>query len=209
MKRTVNTAIILAGGSSKRMGRDKTHLNLKGKSLIEIVVDKLVSIFTEVIIAGNTGEDLSHLPVVFTRDIIVKPFKNSLTGVHAGLSRSSSEYSFVVACDMPFLNLELVDFMSSFPVKGYDALVPKVKEGHQALHSVYSKSCIPHLKEHLEKDSFRIGYFITRIKTKYIPQEDIEKYDPKLLSFFNINTKEDYQKALMLVEENPDLISLK
>ncbi len=209
MERTVNTAVILAGGSSKRMGRDKTRLNLKGKSLIKIVVDKLSSIFPEVIIAGNTGEDLSHLPVVFTGDVIVKPFKNSLTGVHAGLTRSSSEYSFVVACDMPFLNLNLIDYLSRYPARGYDALVPKVKEGHQALHAVYGKSCIPHLEEHLEKDSYRIGYFITRIKTKYIPQEDIEKFDPELLSFFNINTEEDYQKALRMVEENPNLISLK
>ncbi len=207
MEKTVKSAIILAGGNSKRMGQDKTQLKLAGKTIIEIVAGKLSSVFSEVIVAGKNQEDFSHLPVKFTRDIIEKPFRNSLTGVHGGLSRSSSDFNLVVACDMPFINTGLIDFLARYPVNDYQAVVPLVKERHQALHAIYSKSCIPHIANHLEKDVFRIGYFITCIDTGYIPEKVIEKYDPGFLTFFNINTREDYFKAVEMVEKNPELVS--
>ncbi len=206
--KTAKTAVILAGGSSKRMGQDKSQLKLAGMTMVEIIVQKLKTIFEEIIVVGEREEQISSLPVTFTRDIIVKPVKNSLTGVHAGLSKSSSDYSFVVACDMPFLNLNLVKYLSEYPAQGYDLVVPLVKDCHQSLHAVYSKRCVDYIAEHLNQDYYRIGYFITRINTKYIPQKEIEKYDPELLSFLNINTREQYEKALELVRERPELVQV-
>ncbi len=206
--KTAKTAVILAGGSSKRMGQDKSQLKLAGMTMVEIIVQKLKKIFEEIIVVGEREEQISSLPVTFTRDIIVKPVKNSLTGVHAGLSKSSSDYSFVVACDMPFLNLNLVKYLSEYPAQGYDLVVPLVKDCHQSLHAVYSKRCVDYIAEHLNQDYYRIGYFITRINTKYIPQKEIEKYDPELLSFLNINTREQYEKALELVRERPELVQV-
>ena len=208
MVKTAKTAVILAGGSSSRMGQDKSQLKLAGMTMIEIIVQKLGKVFEEVIVVGEREEQFSSLPVIFTRDIIVKPVKNSLTGVHAGLSKSSSDYSFVVACDMPFLNLNLIQYLSEYPVKDYDLVVPLVKDCHQSLHAVYSKRCVDFIADHLNKDYYRIGYFITQINTKYIPQQEIEKYDPDFLSFLNINTREEYERALKLVKERPDLVSV-
>ncbi len=207
MEKTVKTAIILAGGNSKRMGEDKTQLNLAGKTIIEIVVGKLNNLFSEIVVAGRNREAFRHLPVKFTEDLIDKPFRNSLTGVHAGLAKSTSDYNLVVACDMPFINVKLIDFLTKYPVNGYDAVVPLVEDGHQALHAIYSKSCVSHIANHLEKDAYRIGYFITCINTGYISEKVIREYDPGLLTFFNINTREDYLKALELVEKYPELVS--
>ncbi|PKM79548.1 MAG: hypothetical protein CVU88_05505, partial [Firmicutes bacterium HGW-Firmicutes-13] len=170
---------------------------------------KLKTVFSEIIVVGDNEKYFSHMPVLFTRDLIVKPVKNSLTGVHAGLSKSTGDYSLVTACDMPFLNLRLIDYLSNYPVNEHDAVVPLVNGAHQALHAIYSKNCVAHLADYLEKDLYRIGYFITKINTKYIPQEEIEKYDPEFLSFLNINTQEDYLKALELVQKNTELITFK
>lgn len=203
----VKSAIILAGGSSKRMGRDKAQLQINGNSMIEIIVGKLKTVFSEIIVAGGNENTFKNMPVIFTEDLIAKPVKNSLTGVHAGLSKSNSDYSFVTACDMPFLNMELLEFISNYPVNNYDAIVPMIDGCHQALHAVYSKKCADYIADQLEKDLYRIGYFITKINTKYIPQGDIERYDPEFFSFLNINTRQEYLKALELVRKNAGLIA--
>lgn len=208
MVKTAKTAVILAGGSSRRMGQDKSQLKLAGMTMAEIIVKKLGNIFEEIIVVGEREDQFSSLPVIFTRDIIVKPVKNSLAGVHAGLSKSSSDYSLVVACDMPFLNLSLVKYLSEYPVTDYDMVVPLVKDCHQSLHAVYSKRCADYIADHLNKDYYRIGYFITQINTKYISQKEIEKYDPEFLSFLNINTREEYERAQKLVKERPELVSI-
>ncbi len=206
MGKTAKSAVVLAGGSSKRMGQDKSQLTLAGMTMLEIIVEKLGKVFDEIIVVGESEEQTRNLPVIFTRDIIVKPVKNSLTGVHAGLIRSSSDYSLVVACDMPFLNLNLLEYLSEYPVKDYDLVVPLIKDCHQSLHAVYSKRCVDYIAEHLNQDYYRIGYFITQINTKYISQQEIEKYDPEFLSFLNINTREEFKRAVNLVKERPELV---
>ncbi|UNC93367.1 molybdenum cofactor guanylyltransferase [Candidatus Contubernalis alkaliaceticus] len=206
MGKTAKSAVVLAGGSSKRMGKDKSQLTLAGMTMLEIIVGKLQKVFDEIIVVGEREEQAGNLPVIFTRDIIVKPVKNSLTGVHAGLTRSSSDFSLVVACDMPFLNLNLLHYLSEYPVNDYDLVVPLINDCHQSLHAVYSKSCVDYIAEHLNKDYYRIGYFITQINTKYISQQEIEKYDSEFLSFQNINTRQEFERAVNLVKERPELV---
>lgn len=205
-KPTVGSAVVLVGGSSSRMGSNKACLELGGLPMIEIVVGKLGLFFPEIVLAGDLAGEFSYLPVKTTGDIVIKPVKNSLTGVHAGLSAVSGDFSLVTACDMPFLSLGLLEFLSCYPVQGYDAVVPLIGGCHQALHAVYSKGCVAHIARHLGEDLYRIGYFISRINTSFIPQEVVQKHDPTMLSTFNINSQEDYQKALEMVRAEPGLI---
>src|SRR3989338_6495006 len=114
------TAIILAGGKSSRMCRNKAFIKLKGKTFIEKIIVTLKSIFDEVIIVANEVEKLKGLKVRVVKDIV--PNRGPLSGIHSGLVNSKTLINFVVACDMPFLNPGVINQMVRI-ANGYDAVV--------------------------------------------------------------------------------------
>jgi len=196
------TGIILAGGKSTRIRTNKALLKIpsseagvEDKTFIRIIVEKLRKIFNEIIIVTNNPEQHKSLAVKMVKDII--PDKGSLGGLYSGLVHSETSHSFVVAVDMPFLNLELVKYMKQFCAR-YDVIVPKIQGTYEPLHSIYSRDCIPYIEKQLQDNNLRIIEFFPEVRVKEIKETFIRKFDPELLSFFNINTQEDYQKALKL-----------
>ena len=111
------TSIVLAGGKSLRLGRDKAFEVIGDDSLIQRVIRRLTSLSDQIIVVV-AGEDalprLSHLGVKVVADIY--PGKSSLGGIYTGLMTSDSPHNLVVACDMPFLNPALLGYMISFPL---------------------------------------------------------------------------------------------
>ena len=103
------TAIILAGGKSSRMGFDKQLLKIDERRLMDSLIQKLHKEFEEIIIVTNRPDLYIGLSHIITSDILKE--KGPLGGVHAGLKLSSSQYAFIVACDMPNINMEYVNFM--------------------------------------------------------------------------------------------------
>ena len=97
------TAIILAGGESKRMGFNKEYLRIDDEYLIYKQINVLSTLFDEVIVVTNNPEFYNDFDVITTSDIIKK--KSPLIGLHAGLSVSSNEYNYLIACDMPFIDV--------------------------------------------------------------------------------------------------------
>ncbi len=193
-------AVILAGGDSKRLGQAKALLDFQGRTLIELMVTCLVEYFDQITVVTDKPDLYHHLPVKLTSDIIVNEKKSPLRGIHAGLSVSELPHQFFTACDMPFLNLELIDYMSGFALK-YDAVVPCIGEYFQPLHAFYSRTCIDVIENQFMKGHFKVADFYEHIRVKYIGLDEILRFDPAQESFININRWSDYEYALKVFAE--------
>lgn len=201
------TGIILAGGQSKRMrGENKAFLQLGESSIIETIVALLSAIFPEVMIVTRSPLDYQGLGCRVVSD--VEGASGALTGLFSGLNEASTRYGFFVACDMPFLHPELIRYMVSLLEEGQgqgcDVLVPKMEEGYQPLHAIYSKSCLPAIVRQLREGNQRIFDFFPYVRLREISREELTRFDPDLLSFFNINTPESLEMAKMLYQRSKD-----
>lgn len=196
-------AVVLAGGDSKRLGQPKALLDFNGRVLIEIVVETLSFYFHEITVVTDRPELYSFLPVRFTGDLLDTKQKSPLRGIHAGLSSSTLPYQFVVACDMPFVNLDLIKYMSGFAASN-DAVVPRISKHYQPLHAFYKRSCIDIIERQVAGGYYKVTDFYRHIKVKYIAMSEINRFDPGQRSFININTMEDYEKSLELMASRRD-----
>lgn len=195
------SCIILAGGKSTRLGRNKPWERIGSKSLLERAVSILSFLRSEIIIV--TAKD-SALPPInnYSRIRIINdiiPGKGSMGGIYTGLQASRSFFNLVVACDMPFLNKELISYMISL-TGAYDAVVPRSGEkAFEPLHAIYSKNCLPSIENLIQQNRLSILELLQLVKARYVIDAEIDKYDPKHLSFFNINTESDLQTVLKMV----------
>ncbi|MBS3943020.1 MAG: molybdenum cofactor guanylyltransferase [Dethiobacter sp.] len=197
MLQTDRGAIILAGGDSTRLGINKSLLELKGETLIKRAVFTLRAYFTQITLVADHPELFAHLPVRLAGDILTGYAKNPLRGIHAGLSAGNLPYQFVLACDMPFINLRLIRYMAQFAGR-YDAVVPRNGNFHQPLHAFYSSSCLEPIRRQVEQGGGKITAFYHEVRVKYIDSAEIKRFDPMELSFFNINSRADYEEAQKL-----------
>ena len=197
------TSIILMGGSSTRLGRDKAMEVLSGLSLLDRVINKMTQISNEVLLVmkPNQYRDL-NLRSSSVNIIYDDPLGNGpLGGLFSGLKASSSEYAWVVGCDMPFLNIELLKYQMQFASK-YDAVVPKFDQ-LQALHAVYGRSCIPVIQKMFKQNkNHAIQSLFPLVNVLYLEKSDILNYDHNGESFFNVNTEDDLELALYNLEED-------
>jgi len=185
------TAVILAGGRSQRLGFDKALLRLDDETLVERAVRKVATLSDEVIVAGGP----LPYPLPGARLVAdVYPGCGPLGGIHAGLAAASNLHSLVVACDMPFLNLELLRYMVEL-APGHDVVIPRWDDKLEPLHAVYSKNCLGPIERLIRGRDLRIVHFLPEVRVRYVGEEEIERFDPKHLSFFNINTPEDLERA--------------
>ncbi|MFQ6082703.1 MAG: molybdenum cofactor guanylyltransferase [Candidatus Aminicenantia bacterium] len=185
------TGIILAGGESKRL-KDKAFLKVGQKTIIEELIAKLIQLFEEIIIVVNSSQKFKHLGVRLIKDLI--PSKGPLGGLYSGLSVSSNVHNFLIACDMPFINPNLIKYMSQ-QIEDYDIVVPLTNRGFEALYAFYSINCLEKIKKQIEAGNLKIIDIYPYFKVRYITPREIEKFDPEGLSFFNMNTEEDLEKA--------------
>jgi molybdenum cofactor guanylyltransferase len=193
-------AVLLAGGDSKRLGQPKALLDFCDQTLIARMVNTLSCHFTTIILVTDRPEQYQGLEVKITGDLIAGPVKSPLRGIHAGLSISDLPYQFVAACDMPFLNLDLISYMETFAGR-YDAVVPRIGSYYQPLHAFYSRSCLEIIEHQIKLGYYKIIDFYSTINIRYIDETEISRFDPEQNSFININTWEDYKKALAQLEE--------
>ncbi len=186
------TGIVLAGGKSSRMGANKAFIEFGGKRLIEMTVDCLKALFPEVLIIANDPPLYAYLGVKVVSDLI--PDSGSLGGIYTGLSAASYPACFFVACDMPFLNAELIKLLVR-EADGWDAVVPRVRGELQPLHAVYAKSCLPLMKESIDASVLKIARFFPKAKVKIIEEPALRTLDPYLFGFINVNTPLELEQA--------------
>jgi FdhD protein len=183
------TAVILAGGKSTRMKNNKALLPYSGELFIERIHRQLADIFDDVILVTNTPELYRFVPCRIVQDVY--PGQGSLAGIHAGLTHSTTPYIFTVACDMPYLNPELIRLILSRK-QGFDVVIPQSEGGFEPLHAVYGKGCLPAMEKALAEGTGRIVDCFDRDKVAVVSCADVARLDPKFLSFRNINTPEEY-----------------
>jgi len=188
--------IILAGGKSLRLGRDKLLEKVGKTSLLEQVLSRIETLSKNIIIVTSgerTFSQLSNYPTVkITSDII--PGKGSLGGIYTGLVESDSFYNLVIAADMPFLSEPLLRYMVEVS-DGFDFVLPRIDNLYEPLHAIYSKNCIAPCELLLKQNRRVIIELFDYVKVRFVEAEEINRFDPEHLSFFNINTKEDLELA--------------
>jgi molybdopterin-guanine dinucleotide biosynthesis protein A len=186
------TGIILAGGKSRRMKKNKLLLQIDKKLVIETIVEKLKIVFDDVFIIGNSSLDRRFSGARLVKDMVSE--KGPLGGIYTGLSVSQSKYNFICGCDMPFLNIDLIQYMVRKKTD-YNVLIPKYGDCFEPLHAVYSKSIIPVIKEEIEQGTSSIQSIFPKVKVEYITEKEMEKFGNWREFFFNINTPLHLKKA--------------
>lgn len=196
------TSIVLAGGKNLRLGRNKALEVIGGKSLIERVVERLAEITDQLLIV--TSQEQTALPVTVKAEVLIDvyPGRGPLGGIYTGLVASRSSQSIVVACDMPFLNTELLRHMIELS-DDFDAVVPRLANGMiEPLHAIYSKNCLTGMKAQLENNQLSTALFLlNKARARYIEEAECRRFDPQLLTFFNINRQADLERAIELATE--------
>jgi molybdopterin-guanine dinucleotide biosynthesis protein A len=182
------SGIILCGGKSLRMGENKAFIKIGGIAIINRICALFKELFEEVIIVSNEKELFKHLDSKIHADIL--PNKGALGGLYTGIYFSNFNYSFCVACDMPFISRSLVQFLIR-NIGDEDVIVPRTKDGLQPLHALYSKNCLNPIKGIIDQGKYKILDFYNMVKVKMIPEEDFISLDPSKVSFINVNTPEE------------------
>ena len=188
-----NSAVVLAGGKSSRMGRPKALLLFDGEPLIVHIVRALKRMFTEIVIVAAPDQELPDLPATLVRDEVA--YQGPVGGIYNGLRAASGESCFVTSCDVAFLNAALISHLIA-QISNHDVVVPYWEERFQPLHAVYRRSVLPLLEGQLERGELRPVYLFDKVRTCKIGAEEIRRFDPEGLSFLNMNTPDDYDQAL-------------
>jgi len=185
------TGVILAGGSSGRMRSDKALLPYQGGRFIEAIHRRMAELFDEVIVSTGETARYDFLPCRRVTDLY--PGMGALGGIHAALRASESEKIFVVACDMPHLAPDLIRHLCSL-MGEVDVVVPEGEGGIEPLHAVYRKGVLPAVEDALRNGQCRVVSFFDRVRILRVSLAEVERFDPCLRAFRNINTPEEYYR---------------
>jgi molybdopterin-guanine dinucleotide biosynthesis protein A len=192
------TGIILAGGKSSRMGTNKALLDLNGRRVIEGIAERLRNITDEMVVVTNTLADYEFLQLPMVED----NWKGMgpLAGMEAGLTVSKTEYNLIVACDMPFISVELGQYLLTC-LDESQAAVPVIDGTRHPLFAAYRREVLTEVRKSLEKNELRMGHLLQNVHVKIITEDLLvslglpneEQY------FFNMNNREQYQKAIKFI----------
>jgi molybdopterin-guanine dinucleotide biosynthesis protein A len=188
------TGIVLAGGASSRMGRNKAFLRLDDQTLIEVVIECIAQVCAEVLIVAGDVQPYAGLGVPTVAD----RYRGIgvLGGLHAGLEAATYDLALVVGCDMPFLNPDLLRAFAGW-AEGFDVVV--LRHGEQQyvepLHAAYRRSCLSAIEAVIGEKRRRIVSFFPQIRVRYVTPEDVAPFDSRLRSFRNVNTPEEWEEA--------------
>ena len=188
------TGVILAGGKNSRLpGKKKTFRKIGSSTILETIHGIFTRLFKEVIIVVNDPQDFAGCDMTIVTDIF--PSRCALAGLHAGLFYAGYPFAYVTACDAPFVNPKVIEFLVQQAGPGMDVVIPRTDKGTETLSAVYSRECIPLIERNLKKDIYMIKKFFRKSKVKEIPVDLLRQWDPDTRFIFNINTPADLKKA--------------
>jgi molybdopterin-guanine dinucleotide biosynthesis protein A len=191
--RLESTGIVLAGGASRRMGRDKAFLELGSRPLIALVVERMQEVCAEVLIVASDVRPYASLGLPLVEDRFHGI--GVLGGLHAGLEAAAHELTLVVGCDMPFLNPDLLGAFVGW-AEGFDVVALRRGEYVEPLHAVYRRTCLPALETAIRAGRRRIISFFPDVRARYVTPVEIAPFDGALRSFENVNTPEEWRMVL-------------
>ncbi|MDD4571421.1 MAG: molybdenum cofactor guanylyltransferase [Clostridia bacterium] len=200
-----DTAIILAGGLSRRMGEDKRYIKLHDqKTLLDHVISNVEPIFPRIIIADDGKLEYKNKPNIITVQDVV-PQCGLLSGIHSGLCASEAEYAYVIACDMPYLNPEYIEYMSEQVLaKKPKACVTRFGVWIEPANAFYHKSLTSLMHKYLLAQRCSVYPLLQKVDTLFITEKKAREFSPDWQMFFNLNTKADVENYLNYAETNCD-----
>jgi molybdopterin-guanine dinucleotide biosynthesis protein A len=186
------TGVVLVGGKSFRMGRDKALLPLDGMLLIDKVLDTLRGSLQRIILVGDHPERFEGYGLKIYPDIFPG---SSLGGLYSGLSRAETPYIFASACDLPFASPSILRLILSLG-GGFDAVVPLNGNYSEPLFALYHKNCLETMKKLLDERNYRIYDFYPQVRIRYVTTEEIASVGGTDRAFLNVNTIKEYEVIL-------------
>jgi molybdenum cofactor guanylyltransferase len=181
------TAIILAGGQSRRMGTDKALVPYLGKPLIQYSIDLALS-FTEYITISSNSDEISGFGFPVVKDIY--PLKAPIAGIHAGLMASKTDWNLVLTCDMPNVSVHLINYLLSMLEEGAELVLPGHHGYAEPLCGFYHRNLIPFIESNFMKNKLSPLDLLALNTHRIIPIEGVFVEDLSFL-FKNINEKKD------------------
>ena len=180
------------------MGRDKVHLKLGGEALIERVLAAVARLEVPCALIANRSEGFAHLGLPIHADL--RPGMGPLGGLHTALSTTSAEAVLLLACDLPFVTARFLRFLVG-QLGNHQAVVPRGEDGFQPLCAVYARSCLPAVERLLDTDAFKVMRLFAEVDMCVLESDEWREFDPHGRLFVNLNTPEDYQRALEWVDD--------
>lgn len=186
------TGVILVGGKSRRMGRDKAFLQIAGKTLFERALKIFSESFDQIVLVGDRAERFAGYSLPVLPDIYPG---SALGGLYTALYHAETEHIFVSSCDLPFPNREILLYLCLLR-NGFDAVVPKTAHGLEPLFALYAKNCLGPMKALLDSGNFCAYAYYPQIRVRYVQDEEIADFNRDGRSFVNVNTPEDFEKII-------------
>lgn len=189
------TIVIQAGGESRRMGQNKALMPFLGSPLIERVVRRAAPAADELIINANKPELFTFLGFPVVTDLV--PGIGALGGLYTAIYTAAGPLVCVLACDMPFVRVELIRAQVELLLReNVDVVIPNSGEGLEPLHAVYRReTCLPAIQKAVETGQRRLISWFPDVKVREMSADEAARFDPDLLSFTNINTPEEFEQA--------------
>lgn len=196
-------AVILAGGRSARMGRDKAGLPIGDTTLLERIVTQLQRAFAPIIVVAARQADQPSVidaaarGVVLLRDEVA--YQGPVHALRAGLSAAAGDYSFVASCDLPLVRAEVALRLCAM-LENHDVVIPRVGGRLQMLHAVYRRApCLGALEAMAAHGERRLHAIGDHIRARIVEEAEMRLIDQRLESFINVNTPDDYRAVLAAI----------
>lgn len=200
------TVAIQAGGESRRMGQDKALLPFLGQPLIVRVLERLETLADEILVTTNHPQAYRFLSLPLYSDL--QPGRGALGGLYTALNAASHPLVAVVACDMPFASAALLSAMrDTLLASQADIAIPVTAEGSEPFHAVYRRNtCLPPVLQALQEGKWRVDSWFSQVQLYPLQPDEVRRYDPHGVCFWNVNTPEELKAAQQLAErlENED-----
>jgi len=196
------TAVILAGGESRRMGQDKASIQLANTSLLHRIMRNVQPLFEQVFISMRQPRQDLPLPFICDQSVCNQPGSHGpMSGVATALEYVETDWVFAIACDMPFISPALIRALAN--KRGEHAIVVAMVHGHlQPLAAFYAKSCLPQMQQQLADGNRSLKTLIGTVDALTMQEQECVQHDSELLSFFDLDTKEDLARAEVVLQEN-------
>ena len=182
--------LILAGGASSRMGCPKHLLPASGGTMVDHIINRVGSLFSEVIVAGR-GLDLDRSDARTVEDIRYE--RSPLVGILSGMKASRTSNVFVLACDMPFVKPGLIHLLTSRKDDTNDVVIPVIRGFLEPLCAMYSCSTSDRIKQYIDSGGRKVTGFFQTVSVAEVRESEVRLFDPLLKSFTNLNTPNDYR----------------
>lgn len=192
------TIVINAGGESLRMGENKALKLFSGQPLIARMAARLRPIAEELLVTTNQPQAFEFLGIPLVADML--PGKGAISGLFTAVSAAQQPLVAVLACDMPFINPDLLAIQRDILLQeGVDVVIPRSPQGLEPLHAIYRKStCLPAIEAALKADLRRLSAWFAAVKVREMNPAEVARFDPQFKSFINVNTPQEFQEAELL-----------